>query len=115
MAAQALCFPVKGKMDTSGGDAQTIFGSLIRPPSPVVPPLSLMTPDQGLKIYVTQHNWKVPVIRKLDIELRGCKVKISQNMVPKSILRFHMFWNLQNLIVKLIEGFGAKTMFSRKN
>ncbi len=40
---------------------------------------------------------KVPVIRRhgFQFELWGCKIKISQNMVQKLILRFHMFWNLQ--------------------
>ncbi len=37
---------------------------------------------------------KVPVVRRLDFELWGCKVKISQNIVPKSILRFHILWHL---------------------
>ncbi len=46
---------------------------------------------------------------------QGCKVKISQNIVPKSILRFHIFWNLQYLLFKLLEGFGAKTLLLCKN
>ncbi len=54
---------------------------------------------------------KVPVVGRLDFELWRCKVKISQNIVPKSILRFHILWNLQYLIYKLLEGFGAKTVF----
>ncbi len=57
----------------------------------------------------------VPVVGRLDFELWGCKVKISQNIVPKLILRFHIFWNFQYLIFKLLEGFGAKTMFLCKN
>ncbi len=57
---------------------------------------------------------KVPVVGRLNFELRGCKVKISQNMVPKLILRFHKFGNLQYLIFKILEGFGAKTVFSCK-
>ena len=58
---------------------------------------------------------KVPVVGKLEFELWGCTVKISQNMVQKWILRFHILWNLQYLIFKLLEGFGAKTVFSCKN
>ncbi len=58
---------------------------------------------------------KVPIIRRLDIELWGGKVKISQNIVPKSILRFYTLWNLQYLIFKLLEGFCAKTVFPCKN
>ncbi len=40
---------------------------------------------------------KVPVVRRLDFELWGCKVKISQNIVPKSVLRFHILWNFQTV------------------
>ncbi len=40
---------------------------------------------------------KVPVVGSLNFELWGCKVKLSQNMVPKSILRFHILCNLQYL------------------
>ena len=40
---------------------------------------------------------------------------MSQNIVPKSIVRFHIFWNLQYLIFQLLERFGAKTVFSCKN
>ncbi len=58
---------------------------------------------------------KVPVVRRLDFELWECKVKISQNMFSKSILRFHIFWNLQYLIFKVLQGFCAKTVFSCKN
>ena len=60
-------------------------------------------------------NRKVPVVGRLDYELWECKVKISQNKVPKSILRFYILWNLQHLIFKLLEGFWAKTVFSCKN
>ncbi len=47
---------------------------------------------------------------RLDFELQGCKVKVSQNIVPKSLLRFHiyLFWNLQHFIFKLLEGFVEK-------
>ena len=42
---------------------------------------------------------KLPVVGRLDFELWGCRVKISQNVVPKSILRFHIFgiFNTQSL------------------
>ncbi len=33
---------------------------------------------------------KLPVVGRLDFELWGCKVKRSQNIVSKSILRFHI-------------------------
>ncbi len=60
---------------------------------------------------------KVPVVGRLDFEFRGYKVKISQNVVPKSILRFHIFWlwTLHYLIFKLLEGFGAKQCVHIKN
>ncbi len=58
---------------------------------------------------------KVPVVERLDFELWGCKGELSQNIVPKSILRFHMFLNLQYLIFKLLDGYGAKTVCSCKN
>ncbi len=51
---------------------------------------------------------KVPVVGRLDFELWRRKVKISQYIVPKSILRFHILWNLQYLTFKLLEGFGAQ-------
>ena len=35
--------------------------------------------------------WKVPVVGRLDLELWGCKVKMSQNIVPKLILRSKIF------------------------
>ena len=54
-------------------------------------------------INVTQHIEKIPVVRRLDFELWWCKVKISQNIVPKSILRFHIFWNLQYLMKDLVQ------------
>ncbi len=58
---------------------------------------------------------KVPdtIVRKLDFELQRCKVKISQNMVPRLILRFHIF--LQYLLTKLLEGFDVKAVSSCKN
>ena len=42
---------------------------------------------------------KVPVVGKQDFELWGCSVKISQylNKVPRLILRFHIFLNLNPL------------------
>ncbi len=63
----------------------------------------------------TYRKVHIQVVGRLDFELWGCKVKISQNIVPKSILRFHILWNLQYLILKLLEGFGAKTVFSCQN
>ena len=50
--------------------------------------------------------------QKTGFEFWGCKVKISQNMVPKSSLRFQY---LKSLIFKLLAGFGATTVFSCKN
>ncbi len=58
---------------------------------------------------------KVPVVGKLAFEIWGCKVKISKNIVTKSHLRFHIFCNLRYLIIKVLEGFCAKTVFSCKN
>ena len=55
---------------------------------------------------------KVPVVGKHGFELQECKVKISQNMVPRSILGFHIFWGLQYLSSKSFEGFDIKTLFS---
>ena len=46
---------------------------------------------------------QVPVVGRQDFELWGGKVNISQNIVPKSILRFHILQNLQYLILKLLE------------
>ena len=40
--------------------------------------------------YVTQHNNKVPLVRGLNFELWGFKVKISQNMVPRLIWDSHI-------------------------
>ena len=57
---------------------------------------------------------KVPVIGRLDFELWWCKVKISQNIAPTSILKFHIFWNLQYLILKLLEGLVQKQCFHVK-
>ncbi len=44
---------------------------------------------------------KVPVVGRLEFELWGCKVKISQNIVPKSILWFHNFGSLESSILNL--------------
>ncbi len=79
---------------------------------------------KGTFILLLQHSHsancdstyrKVPVVGRLDFELWGCKVKISQNMDTKSILRFYILWNLQYLIFKLHEGFGAKLVFPCQN
>ncbi len=45
---------------------------------------------------------KVPVVGRLNFELWVCKVKIHQNIVPKSILGFHMLLNhqLKDLVQK---------------
>ena len=41
--------------------------------------------------YVTQHiDRKVVVVGKLDFDIYECEVKISQNMVPRFILRFYI-------------------------
>ncbi len=37
---------------------------------------------------------KVPVVRRLEFELQACKVKMSHNVVPRLILRFHIIFNL---------------------
>ncbi len=67
------------------------------------------------KILICDSTYrKVPVVGRLDFELWGCKVKISQNIVPMPILRFHIHWNLQYLILNIPEGFVAKTVFSCK-
>ena len=48
--------------------------------------------------YVTQHIKRYQLLEDChDFDLWGCKVKISQIMVPTSILIFHIFWNLQYL------------------
>ncbi len=43
---------------------------------------------------------KVPVVRRLNFELQGCKVNISQNMVQRMILTFEVFLNLHSLLFK---------------
>ena len=65
--------------------------------------------EYGFKICDSTYR-RVPVVGRLDFELWGDKVKISQNIVPKSILRFYILWDLQYLIFKLLEG-----VFSCKN
>ena len=50
----------------------------------------------------------LPVVGRFDFESHWCKVKISQNTVPILILRFHIFWNLQCLLCKLLDGFDVK-------
>ncbi len=61
-------------------------------------------------LYVTQHIERYQVVGRLDFELWGCKGKISQNIVPVSILRFHILCNLHYFILKLLKGFGSKTI-----
>ncbi len=51
---------------------------------------------------------KAPVVGRLYFELRRCKVKISQNMFPRSIFRFHVFSCLQYLLHKFLEGYGVE-------
>ena len=72
---------------------------------------------KGLPFQIFDSTYrKVPVVRILDFELWvGCKVKISQNIVPRLILRFDIFWNLQYLLCCLLEGFDVKRVFSCKN
>ena len=53
---------------------------------------------------------KVQVVGRLDFELRGMQSQNISKYSPKIIL-----WNLQYLILKLLERFGAKTMFSCQN
>ena len=47
-----------------------------------------------LLYYMWLNISKGTTVGKLDCKLQGCKVKIPQNMVPWSILRFHIFLNL---------------------
>ena len=57
--------------------------------------------------------WNLPVVRRFDLELQGYKVKIFQNMAPKSI--FEILPILQSsihLFSKLLEGFDIKTAFT---
>ena len=63
--------------------------------------------------YVTQHIERYQLSEDWILSCGDAKSK-SQNMVPKSILRFQLFWNLQYSIFKLLEGFGAKTVCSCK-
>ena len=79
----------------------------------IVSLLRLTKDGWELLILGHHHLWlniyrKVPVVGKLDFELWRCKVKISQNMVPRLILRLHVFWNLQSLLSKLLEGHDVK-------
>ncbi len=68
----------------------------------------------------TEHMW-LNISKGTSCRMTGFWVMgmQSQNIskygiVPKSIVRFHIFWNLQNLIFQLLEGFGAQTVFSCK-
>ncbi len=89
--------------------------------SPNAPLITVVTPPVKSAhgqfwAYICDSTYrKVPVVGRLDFELWGCKVKISQNKVPKTILKFHILWDLQYLILKSLEGFGAKTVFSCQN
>ena len=56
-----------------------------------------VTPEQVT--YVTQYIERYHVVKRLDFELWGCKVKMCQNMVPKSTLRFHII--LESSILNL--------------
>ncbi len=53
--------------------------------------------------------------KNFHFKLRRCNVKISKNVVPRLIFRFHIFWNLQYLLSKLLVGFDIKTVFSCEN
>ncbi len=60
------------------------------------------------------YTW-LKISKGISCQNEDAKSKYLQNIVPKSILRFHILWNLQYLIFKLIEGFVAKTVFLCKN
>ncbi len=53
---------------------------------------------------------KVVVVGRLDFEIRGCKVKYLEIWSQRSILRFHLFWNLRLILSSLLEGFGVRYM-----
>ncbi len=61
---------------------------------------------------LTFFTWLEHVIVKatscrIDLKYQRSKIRISQNIAPGSILRFHIFWNLRYLL-KLFEGFDMK-------
>ncbi len=49
--------------------------------------------------YLSQHIKKYQLSENLILNNGGCKVKISQNMVPRSILRFHIILVLKSSIL----------------
>ncbi len=62
---------------------------------------------------VTQH---IERYQLSDFELWGCKVKISQNMVPNLILRFHMYFGIFNTeSFSYLKDLVQKQVFSCKN
>ncbi len=64
---------------------------------------------------MTQQIGKVPVVVKSSLSYEGAKSKYLKIWYHGQILRFHLFWNLQYLLTKLLEGFDIKTAFSSKN
>ena len=59
--------------------------------------------------------WKVSVVvRRLNFELLSAKSMFLKNMVPRLILKFHIFCNLQCLLTISLEGFDIKAAFSCK-
>ena len=65
--------------------------------------------------YVTQHIERYQLSEDRILSYGDAKPKNFKIKLPLLILKFHIFWNLQYLIFKLLEGFGAKTVFSCKN
>ena len=67
-------------------------------------------------MYICDSTYqKVPAVRKLDFELLGCKVKVSQNMVLRSILGISHILESSIHTFLLHEGFDVKITFSFKN
>ncbi len=72
--------------------------------------------NQFISLLICDSTYqKIPVVGRFNFELQECKVKIPQNMVPRSILTYHKFWNLQYLLCMLLEEFDVKTVFLCKN
>ena len=70
---------------------------------------------QQILTIVTQHIERYQLCWFWVTGLRGCKVKITQNLVPRSISRFHIFDIFNTQLFKLLVGFDVKTVFSCKN
>ena len=74
----------------------------------------LRSNDTWLSTVWTQHMERYLLLKSVLSYIRVFKVKLSQ-YDPKVNMRFHIFWNFQYLLSKLLEGFDIKQHFHVKN